>query len=80
MTSRERVKEIAAFAQLCFWSLPSDMKKVAEMTGLSLATIYRWRTGKVTAKCHIGTVQKLGMAANLQLVLTKYKAVVKVAG
>lgn len=78
MTYTRREQEIQAFISLCFARTERDgLKHVANHSGLSLSTLYRLRRGCGSLHTKVGTVQALGSAAKLRLILTPYRALVR---
>lgn len=76
MTKRERDEQVKGFISLCFAILTEehDFKGIAEKTGLAYSTICYLFRGRVSRRTQFGTVQAMGLASGLRLVLTEEKS------
>jgi hypothetical protein len=74
MTIDQRRRELLAFVNLCAVALGDVWGNAAEMarlTGLHVSTCYRLQGRLVSLATHFGTIQALGHAAGLRLVMEK---------
>ena len=70
LSEQQRLSELQAFVKLCFMCLEEyDYKEVCNLSGLSLATIYRLDRGEFGLCCRFGTIQAIGLAAGLRFSL-----------
>lgn len=79
MSEKQRLKELQAFVTLCFGIINQDRKEIARMTGLHVSTISRLAREEFSTAMHVGTLQRLGAAAGLELVMTRTKATVRLS-
>ena len=75
MTSEAmRLNELKAFVGLCFLEFEKQkmtVRAIAEAARLSTSTIYKLRNNGVTLASRFGTIQVVGEAAGMKLILTK---------
>lgn len=70
MTEKQKLRELEAFVALCFASLEGyDDKEIANFTGRSHYTIRKLRIGQYSLDIRYRTVESLGAAAGLKLVI-----------
>lgn len=72
LTDDDRLDQLRAFVGLCYVILLSDTdgdyKEMANITGLSIGTLYRLAYEEnVSLKIHVGTLQLLAAGAGLNL-------------
>lgn len=78
LTEKQKLKELEAFIALCFLSLDGyDDKEIANFSGKSYYTIRRLRAGQYTLDIRYRTVEALGAAAGLKLVIGEHSASVE---
>jgi hypothetical protein len=85
MKYKDKMRELTAFVGLCFGLLEDkhwsdererlDLKEIANVTGLSLATLYRLIHEDYTPAVHAGTLQTLARAAGLPSALLNHETV-----
>lgn len=74
-TPDRRLKELRSFVSLCFASLETgDVREISNSTGLSTSTLYRLRHQEFSLRTQFRTIQALGLAARLQLHMTRTSA------
>lgn len=79
MIRDSRRADLVAFLNICLWKLEDyDVNELAYKTGLSRATIYRWRAKKMTINMRVGTLQAISRVAGLQLIQHKNHASLRV--
>lgn len=80
MTEKQKLKELEAFVALCFVSLDGyDDKEIANFAGRSHYTIRRLRAGQYSLDIRYRTVEALGAAAGLKLVIGTASAHIELA-
>jgi len=78
VSSSTRLEQMHAFADLCFVCLEeNDPKELANLTGLSVTTLWRLRTHQSTLATHFRTMQSLGAAAGLSLDIATLRVTVR---
>lgn len=72
MTRKQRLAELRAFVRICFTAINEpDLKEVSNHTLLSVSTLKRIQTRKLSLNVRFGTIQALGLAAGLKLEWTE---------
>lgn len=75
LTVKQRTEELKHFVLLAFNAIDEeDYKEISNKTGLCLSTIYRIAAGKISLHTRAGTIQAIGVAAGMQLNMSKHKA------
>lgn len=69
-TPSQRLSNLQALINICIRLIDEDdIKEVSNRTQLSVATLYRIQSDKLTLKIHVETLQKVATAAGLNVVL-----------
>lgn len=78
LSSKTKLKILQTMIGACFSLLPEDMKEVANQTGLSISTLRRIQSDRLTLNIHINTLVVLANAAGLSIQLLEAEATVVV--
>ncbi len=67
--NRNRLENLRIFIGLCYRLIDEemDLKEISNKTWISVPTLYRLLTDKLSLKVHFGTIQKLADAAKVTI-------------